>query len=848
MSHLPMVRLWLAFGCLALLASGTGAGFVHGQSAAEIPQDHRSTASPPSFLDAGIQNPPLIHDSPGDTSPAGAPWHVVGSWTTIANGDDVRAVARSGDMLWGATAGGGVVRWRDDGALFKQYLAPQDGLPCNDVRDVIRWKGDWWFATCKGLARYDVGKDRMVGLNAPLPSPSVTALAVDDAGRLWAATGQWWDRDASFEGKTDPGGWTGGGVAYSADGVAWTVLDTTSGLSSNNVRDITVWRGNVWVAMEPYLRWQPPGSDAGGDPEPGRWQAYGGGVARRDAATWTGFDGTTTVELSDNARLLAGDARALWVGTGGRGLVAFDGGRWKGLRDCGNPSRCIQDNYVTALAIGDDDAIWLGTARFNGQGTGVNVLDARGTPLVDTDDAWTVVGAADGLPGDLVHAILPEADATVWFGTAARDPEARVHGRGLAHMLEDRATIETHSSQKIGDGALPDNDVTAIAQDPLTGALWVGTAREGLAVRSLSGRWTTHTRASTGGGLASDSIADILVEPGGIVWVATRQQTFDAKAGRWVDGGLSRFDGRSWTKLTSENAGLPSNHLSALALDGRGRLWVGTGATDRGPKEHAFRGWGLAVVNTQTRQWERTFTFPTLTSDNITDLAVQGGELWVATSYFFYVDPRPRGAQFSTGGGISIYNLEKGTWRKLTAADGLSFAVRGRSGKPGDGLVDMRTLHVDRGGNAWAGGLSYPEGTFDPDVTPDGVIDVVRPGGITSHRFPRSGAVVALTADNDANVWAASTLDGVRVWVEDQWLRQAAAPGGLPTDSLTALTFDANGAWLGTDGFGLIQLRPLPKDPIAGPAGSQPIIQRLPHQVYLPLAAYEIPPRILPAP
>ena len=245
-----------------------------------------------------------------------------------------------------------------------------------------------------------------------------------------------------------------------------------------------------------------------------------------------------------------------------------------------------------------------------------------------------------------------------------------------------------HRAARTGFGAPIDNDITAMATDPSTGELWVGTARDGLSIRGVDGRWrhVTHDTPGGSGGPASNGIADIAIEPSGVVWVATRQMRYDAPTRRWLDGGLSRWDGASWTHLTAAD-GLPADHLSSIALDGRGTLWVGSGDTDRGSKEHAYRGWGLAAVNTASLRWERTYTFPQLVSNNVTDLVVVDDELYVSTAYFFYVDPRPGGAQFSTGGGISVLDLNTSTWRGITDDDGLSVAIRSRTSGSGRSLL-----------------------------------------------------------------------------------------------------------------------------------------------------------------
>jgi ligand-binding sensor domain-containing protein len=768
-------------------------------------------------------------------------WHVLGAWHTFANGDDVRAVGQddASGAVWAGTAGGGVVRWAADGSALRQYLAPQDGLPCNDVRDVVQWRGEWWFATCAGLAVYDPGRDRMEGLALALPSPSVTALAVDEGDRLWVATDQDWDAGLTLPGKTDPGGWTGGGVAWTADGQGWHVLGVGGGLPSSNVRDLVAWRGAVWAATAPYQRWQPPTVDGDGNPVKGHWEQLGGGVARRDGERWVAYDSAGTAELSDSATALAADARALWVGTAGRGLVAYDGTTWKALLDCGDAARCIQDNYVTAVAAGPDGAIWVGTARFNGHGTGLQVLDSGGTPVEPRDDAWHGWQAPDGLPGERVHAIRPRPDGTVWLGAAALDPEGAYHGGGLVRLANDRQSIAAWRSGAVGTGVPGGNDITALARDA-AGGLWVGTDGAGVSVRDAAGAWRTYTRASTGGGLGSDAIADIVAEPGGVVWVATRYTTYDASTRAWADGGLSRFENGTWQRLTAANSGLPSDHLSALALDPvRGKLWVGTGATDRGPKEFTYRGWGLAVLDTKTLKWERTYTFPVLTSNNITDLWLNGDTLWVATAYFFYVDSRPGGAQLNTGGGVSALNLATGQWRKYGASEGLTPALRLRGSTGTQALLDVRAIYVNAQGTAYAGGLAYPDNAPVTEARPDAIVDVLQAGRpVATTRLVGAGPVTAIAPDSGGNLWVATARDGARVWVApDRLIPQTAGASGLPSDALTALGLAGGQVWVGTRDAGVAWLAPPEQgEGVVVPPDSTPVpvLGRLDHTLYLP--------------
>jgi ligand-binding sensor domain-containing protein len=369
----------------------------------------------------------------------------------------------------------------------------------------------------------------------------------------------------------------------------------------------------------------------------------------------------------------------------------------------------------------------------------------------------------------------------------------------------------------------------------------VGTDGGGVSVREATGAWRTYTRANTDGGLGSDAVSDIVAEPGGAVWVATRHTSYDASRRAWLDGGLSRFEGGVWRHLSAADSGLPSDHLSALALDPvRGKLWVGTGATDRGPKEFAYRGWGLAVLDTRTLKWERTYAFPVLTSNNITDLWVHGDTLWVATAYFFYVDSRPGGAQLNTGGGVSVLNLATGQWRKYGAAEGLTPALRLRGSTGTQALLDARAVYVDGQGTAYVGALAYPDSSQITTVPPDGIVDVLVPGRpVATTRLVGAGPVTAISADSGGHLWLATARDGARVWLAPEpMLAQTAGQGGLPSNRLTALGLSGGQVWVGTRDAGVAWLAPPEQGDgaVVGPEPSPaPALGRLDHTLYLPV-------------
>jgi ligand-binding sensor domain-containing protein len=53
----------------------------------------------------------------------------------------------------------------------------------------------------------------------------------------------------------------------------------------------------------------------------------------------------------------------------------------------------------------------------------------------------------------------------------------------------------------------------------------------------------------------------------------------DGQGNKWIGtgDGLAKFDGVNWTVYNTSNSGLPSNAVLAIAIDGLGNKWIGTG-------------------------------------------------------------------------------------------------------------------------------------------------------------------------------------------------------------------------------------------------------------------------------
>jgi len=249
---------------------------------------------------------------------------------------------------------------------------------------------------------------------------------------------------------------------------------------------------------------------------------------RAGPLVWIGGEGCLTVLGPSGWRRfpLEGIVRDIAVDAAGNAIVA------PGLRVCdGGLLRALQPpapgGEQDAVAVDPQGRIWV--AYYGG----IAVLE---------EGAWRQVPiAGPGIPDKarLVRDLVCDPHGGLWLGTAA----------GLARF-DGRAW--EFPGESAGPAASP---IDCLMIDP-EGRLWVS-HEKGLSV--LQGNTWTH------------------FPPDVVSYV--RAMAIDA-AGHILAGslyhGLTVFDGHGWSVYADQSSGLPSNRITALAVDAFGRIWAGT--------------------------------------------------------------------------------------------------------------------------------------------------------------------------------------------------------------------------------------------------------------------------------
>ncbi|MFZ2648816.1 MAG: two-component regulator propeller domain-containing protein [Burkholderiaceae bacterium] len=316
-----------------------------------------------------------------------------------------------------------------------------------------------------------------------------------------------------------------------------------------------------------------------------------------------------------NVKRLFVDGETVWVGTSG-GAVRYDtrSDEYK-LFDVKSGLLSNGVFYVGKL----DERIVIGT-----YGGGMSLLDPK-------TQTWETYNIPEGLGDAFVYDVLKAKNGDVWIATWSG--VNRVRGGNL----KDRSKWELHTVAST-QGGLPNDWVYSLAEGK-GGEVWLGT--EGGLAQFKDGKWQNWNHAK---GLGADyervkndiqytsdpskvsqhhakqkqemglEKIDVAYNPNYIVSMAVDAQGI-VWAGTW-GGGLSRFDGKTWTQYTVAE-GLPGNHVFMLHIDPKGQLWVGT---NNGLAK--IKGAKFETLTTQDGLFNNAVFSMTTTSD---------GTLWVGS-------------------------------------------------------------------------------------------------------------------------------------------------------------------------------------------------------------------------
>ena len=234
-------------------------------------------------------------------------------------------------------------------------------------------------------------------------------------------------------------------------------------------------------------------------------------------------------------------------------------------------------------------------------------------------------------------------------------------------------------------------DGTAVLE-ARSGDVWFGTSDQGLFRLRADGTVDRHTAANGIGNSSNDEILALAETADGAIWAGTNL------------GGLSRFDGFSWTTLTVDQ-GMPSMQVKALAADPRdGSLWAATMATGtEGGLVHVVGGAVAAVYD--------DFTIAPL--ENVRSVAVTTrGEVWV-------------------GNDRAVARLVGGAFEEIDAGQPITALSEGMHGEIWFGSGSRGVGVADAGALAFLPGGPPSNTVLDTYLDPAGVLWVATTGGLS---------------------------------------------------------------------------------------------------------------------
>ncbi len=221
-----------------------------------------------------------------------------------------------------------------------------------------------------------------------------------------------------------------------------------------------------------------------------------------------------------------------------------------------NNDKSLPGNYVKDILRDSKDNLWIATdsgiAKYNDETEEFTTYKNKiydKTSLVD----------------DEVFSILEDDSGLIWVGTYA----------GIS-IFDPNTEISHYKQDPFDENTLSDNSIHGIYQDK-DGLIWVGTNSKGANIIDRENDKVYHiNKTSKECKISDDNINDIV--------------GFDNRIFIGTKNGLNEIDKNSKSvKIYTTDDGIPNNYITALFLDSKNYLWIGTTS-------------GVSILDTNTNQ------------------------------------------------------------------------------------------------------------------------------------------------------------------------------------------------------------------------------------------------------
>ena len=393
------------------------------------------------------------------------------------------------------------------------HYTKKDGLASTWIRDCLEDKqGNIWFATDKGLNKFDGVKFETFTKEDGLPANTVMNLFTDKNGIIWFTT----EPSADF---------------YALKGTLLKALtQRRNGWGRYDGKKIVSFMNKN---LSEYL-WSHMVNVDG--------EIWIGGIIRKskmgfflidyNGQSWNPITQLGGVNFSPISYFFCEGKDNIWISSpaaNGDFIFHFDGSNWSsyGEKD-GLPTK-YRYKVVQNILEDSNGNLWFGAS-----------IEKKTGGLMKFDGTnWTIYSEDNGVIGKSINIIVEDNDGNIWIAT----------NKGL--NVFDGDSWENFSEKD----KLPSKFITAITVDS-KGRVWIGTM--GGLLLFDHGKWSTINKKN---GLTHNCIRSIVEDSKGNIWVGA--------APHLKSGGVSIYNGNTWKNLE-----LPKLYANNFFEDSKGNMWI----------------------------------------------------------------------------------------------------------------------------------------------------------------------------------------------------------------------------------------------------------------------------------